>query len=93
MEDIIGKINELGLPVIYTGDGFPVYAEKVSSLTQTDFTEALPFQNRQNAAALGTLAVRYLKEGKMVTADAHVPDYMRLSQAERERAEKEKSQC
>ena len=93
VEDIIGKINELGLPVIYTGDGFPVYAEKIRSLTKTDFTEALPFQNRQNAAALGTLAVRYLKEGKTVTADAHVPDYMRLSQAERERAEKEKSQC
>ena len=36
-------------------------------------------------AALGGI---YVKEGKVVTAMEHVPEYLRVSQAERERAQK-----
>ena len=36
-------------------------------------------------AALGEI---YVKEGKIVTAMEHVPEYLRVSQAERERAQK-----
>ena len=32
----------------------------------------------------------YVKMGKIETAAEHMPDYLRLSQAERERLEKEK---
>ena len=32
--------------------------------------------------------MQYLKEGKTETAMEHQPDYLRLSQAERERAER-----
>ena len=31
------------------------------------------------------LAFRYIKEGKVVDAKDHAPEYLRLSQAERER--------
>ena len=48
----------------------------------------LAHKNRQSAAAVGALAMQYLKEGKTETAMEHQPDYLRLSQAERERAEK-----
>ena len=44
--------------------------------------------NRQSAAAVGTLGVKYYAEGKLETAKEHQPDYLRVSQAERERAEK-----
>ena len=40
---------------------------------------------------LAALAMCYAKEGKMETAVEHQPDYLRLSQAERERAEKEQA--
>jgi len=44
--------------------------------------------NRQSAAAVGALGMKYFAEGKTETAKEHQPDYLRLSQAERERAEK-----
>ena len=44
--------------------------------------------NRQRAASVGTLGMQYYKEGKIETAMEHEPDYLRMSQAERERKER-----
>ena len=44
--------------------------------------------NRQRAASVGTLGMQYYKEGKIETAMEHEPDYLRVSQAERERKER-----
>ena len=44
--------------------------------------------NKQRAGAVGALALRYLEEGKTETAEEHQPEYLRMAQAERERAEK-----
>ena len=44
--------------------------------------------NKQRAAAVAALGGIYVKEGKAVTAMEHVPEYLRVSQAERERAQK-----
>ena len=41
--------------------------------------------NRQRAASFAMLAFQYLKEKKVVDAKDHAPEYLRLSQAERER--------
>ena len=41
------------------------------------------------ASALGSI---YYKEGRTETAMEHIPEYLRISQAERERAEREKEQ-
>ena len=46
--------------------------------------------NKQRAAAVAALAEIYFREGKTEHARDHQPDYLRLSQAERERAEAEK---
>ena len=48
------------------------------------------FMNRQRAAAVASLGALYFTEGKIESADEHQPDYLRKSQAEREREEKEK---
>ncbi len=42
--------------------------------------------NRQSSS-VGTLGMQYYKEGKIETAMEHEPDYLRVSQAEREREE------
>lgn len=89
VEEIIAKINEMGRPVIYLGDGVPVHEEVLRAKTEVDYELAPPCCNRQNAAALATLAMTYYKEGRFVPAADHRPDYLRLSQAERERLEKE----
>ena len=43
------------------------------------------------AGALAVLAARYYKEGRIETAAEHKPEYLRVSQAERVRAEQEKT--
>ena len=44
--------------------------------------------SQQRAGALGALALQYYHEGKYESAAEHQPDYLRLSQAERELAAK-----
>lgn len=89
VEEIVEQINALGRPVIYLGDGVPVHEAVLKEKTKVDFEFAPAACNRQNAAALATLAAEYYKQGITVSADAHRPEYLRMSQAERERLERE----
>ena len=89
VEDIIDKINALGCPVIYLGDGVPVHESVLKERTAVDFEFAPANCNRQDAAALATYAAKEFAKGNIVPAAEHRPDYLRLSQAERERLEKE----
>lgn len=90
VEDILGKINELNQPkeVIFLGDGVPAYQDKIKELCEKPYTFALAHMSRQRASAVALLAKEYIKAGKVETAAEHVPDYLRLSQAERERLAK-----
>lgn len=90
IEEIAAKCNELGREVIFLGDGVPVFANRLSELMEVPFGFAPAHMNRQRAAAFGILAFDYLKEGKAVDAAEHAPEYLRLSQAERERNERDK---
>ena len=87
LEDVINCINEMGREVIFLGDGVPVFRAQLEEKIEVPFSFAPPSCNRQRAAAIGSLAFSYAKTGKMATAASHVPDYLRLSQAERERKE------
>lgn len=90
IEEILTKINTLGKEVIFLGDGVPVYLEKIKEMVQVPYVLAPAHANRQRATAVAVLAQKYVREGKVETAAEHEPDYLRLSQAERERMEKEK---
>lgn len=89
IEEIAGKLNEMEREVIFLGDGVPVYAGKLAELMKIPYGFAPAHMNRQRAAAFGMLAFAYMKEGKTVSAQDHAPEYLRLSQAEREKREKE----
>lgn len=89
--EIIEKINEIGKAVIFLGDGVPVYENILKEQVKVPYELAPAYCNRQNAGALGTLACAYFAEHKFVAAGEHKPDYLRLSQAERERLEKEQA--
>ena len=82
--------NRTGEKAVLLGDGVPVYRDRMEELLQIPWREAPPHMNRQRAGAVGYLAMQYLAEGKTVTAAEHVPEYLRLSQAERERRERER---
>lgn len=85
--EIIEACNRQERPVIFLGDGVPVYEAKIAELCQVPYTFAPAGMNRQRAAAVASLAVKYAKEGKVVSAAEHAPEYLRKSQAEREREE------
>lgn len=89
--DIIKKINQYNQPVIFLGDGVPVFKELLEKEIKVPFFFAPCHMNRQRAGAIGALAQKYFVEGKIQTAAEYQPDYLRLSQAERERAEKEQT--
>lgn len=90
LSQIIEKLNQLGREVIFLGDGYPVYEGKIAEQIKVPYTEAPAHLSRQRAGALASLAFTYAKKGLVQTAVEHQPDYLRLSQAERERMEKEK---
>ena len=91
VEELIRKLNRYGRPVVFLGDGVPVYEEMIEAGMEVPYSFAPAYMNRQRAAVVGSLGICYYREGKFETAAEHKPDYLRISQAERERAEKEKN--
>ncbi|MBO6016039.1 MAG: tRNA (adenosine(37)-N6)-threonylcarbamoyltransferase complex dimerization subunit type 1 TsaB, partial [Lachnospiraceae bacterium] len=91
-DEIAGEINDRGEAVVFLGDGVPVYEQRLRELLRVPFEFAPAYCNRQRAAAVATLGLQYMAEGKTVPAALHKPDYLRLSQAEREKLEKEKTE-
>lgn len=88
VQELIRKLNQYGEKVTFLGDGVPVYKEQLNEGLTVEHCFAPPHLNRQRAAAVGTLGMKYLQEGKIESAKEHQPDYLRMSQAEREREEK-----
>ncbi|MBE5967759.1 MAG: tRNA (adenosine(37)-N6)-threonylcarbamoyltransferase complex dimerization subunit type 1 TsaB [Lachnospiraceae bacterium] len=93
IEDIIDEINQIGRSVIYLGDGTSVNEALIREKTKVDYHFAPAHLSRQRAASIGGLGILYMKQNKVETAAEHAPVYLRLSQAERERAEKLKEEA
>ena len=91
IEVIAEKLCALGREVIFLGDGVPVFRDVLTEklMKGIPFSFALAHLNKQRAGAVAALAVSYVRAGRIETAAEHRPDYLRPSQAERERAEKE----
>lgn len=88
IEELLKKLNQKNQRVIFTGDGILAYQEQIAKQIQVAYSFAPAHLNRQRAGAVGALAALYFKEGKTESAREHKPDYLRLSQAERERNER-----
>ena len=89
VEEVLEKLNQTGREVILAGDGGPVYLELIKKNLKVPYLLAPAHLNRQRAGAVAVLGIQYAKEGKLESAMEHQPDYLRLSQAERERAQKQ----
>ena len=87
--ELIDILNEKGEPVIFLGDGVPVYQKLLEEGLKVPYRFAPIHMNRQRAGAVGVLAVQYYKEGRVESATEHKPEYLRKSQAERELIEKQ----
>ena len=89
MEDMIMKLNTYGQQVTFLGDGVLVFRALIEEKLKTPYSFAPAHVNKQRAAAVAALGMLYYRDGRTETAMEHVPDYLRVSQAERERAERE----
>lgn len=87
--ELIDILNKKGEPVIFLGDGVPVYEKVLKEGLTVPYRFAPAHMNRQRASAVGILAVQYYKEGKVETSRDHKPEYLRKSQAERELLERQ----
>lgn len=90
IEELGERLCAYDREVIFLGDGVPVFKEALTEriMAGRKISFAPAHMNRQRAAAVGALGVRYYKEGRQETAAEHQPDYLRVSQAERERKER-----
>lgn len=85
IEELAERLNRYRRPVVFLGDGVPVYENVLAEKLTVPYSFAPAYMNRQRAAVVGTLAIQYYKSGKFETAEEHRPDYLRVSQAEREK--------
>lgn len=88
IDEIAAEINNMDRGVIFLGDGIDVQKETLKEIIKVPMFFAPPHLLRQRAGAVGALGLIYFEKGLVESADEHEPEYLRLSQAERERAEK-----
>ena len=91
----IGEINKNGEKnddsVVFLGDGVPVFRDYIENNLKIPFSFAPPHLSRQRAASVAALGITYLSEGKISSAEEFKPEYLRMSQAERERENRRKT--
>lgn len=91
IDQLLEKLKGYQKRVTFLGDGVPVFRELIEEKAEFPCTFAPAHINRQRGAAVAALGLVYYQEGRYETAREHMPDYLRVSQAERERAEREKA--
>ncbi len=87
MGELITCLNHMGETVIFLGDGVDVLRRQIEEQMKTEFRFAPASHNRQRAASVAALGMEYFRKGIFEEAVDFVPDYLRKSQAEREREE------
>lgn len=92
VRELIEKLNALEREVIFLGDGVDVYRDDLDEALTVTHSYAPAHVNKQRASAVGALGEIYYKEGHFVNADEHHPEYLRKTQAEREREERIKGE-
>lgn len=99
VEELCRMLNDMpDEKVLFLGDGVPVYREVIDGALKIRHSYAPAHMSRQRAGSLAVLALRYFMDenkdqgiaghGHIETAAEHKPEYLRMSQAERVRAER-----
>lgn len=96
MGEFLARLNERGERVTFLGDGVPVHREKIEKECRVPYGFAqshLALQHAGSVAVLASQAELYEDIGvRQMEAGDFAPEYLRVSQAEREREERENAQ-
>ncbi|MBC7960636.1 MAG: tRNA (adenosine(37)-N6)-threonylcarbamoyltransferase complex dimerization subunit type 1 TsaB [Vallitaleaceae bacterium] len=87
--ELMGLLGKYDEEVIFLGDGVaPNIKEIEQHLAPSKWSLASSGSTLQRASSIALLGLRAAAEGKLQTYMEHAPNYLRKSQAEREREEK-----
>ena len=89
IESIIEKINKIGKNILFLGDGVSVFKETIDETVCVPYSFATTQNNWQRAGSIAALGEVYAAREDTMEPAAFAPVYLRLSQAERERKERE----
>lgn len=88
IDELMEKLNSMNQRVLFIGDGIPVFTDFIKEHGTFECCFAPANMNRQRAASVATLGAVYYANGFTEQPQDHLPEYLRVSQAERERAER-----
>ena len=92
IHDLLGELEKLNRKVVFLGDGVDAFREVIRKECLVPFFFAPAHMGAQRAGSIAALGEVYLARGKVVSAQAHQPEYLRKSQAEREKEERVQAQ-
>lgn len=88
VRELLAELEKLNRKVVFLGDGVAVYKNVIRKECPVPFSFAPAHMNAQRAGSIAALGEVYFARGKVVPAEAHQPEYLRKSQAEREKEER-----
>ena len=91
IDELIEVLGDRGEEVLFVGDGIDVYADNIRQKMTVPFSFAPAHMNKQRAGSVAVAAKKRYEEGIYTSGDDFAPEYLRQSQAERERAERQKA--
>ena len=89
IDTVLQKARETGREMIFVGDGVPVFANRIAEEEGLAYRLGADNVRYQKASSVAALGRKLMEQGKGMPAECFAPIYLRLSQAERERMEKE----
>lgn len=86
VQALIEQLNRLGERTVFLGDGCEPCRSIIDERLKTGHSFAPAHLSRQRAGSVAALGLYLFKNGEAVPSGEHVPVYLRVSQAEREKS-------
>lgn len=88
IHELLLELGRMGRKVVFLGDGVSVHQKVIREECPVPFAFAPAHRNAQSAGCVAALGAVYYAKGLTISAADHQPEYLRKSQAEREREER-----
>lgn len=88
IEDALARAEQAGEQIVFLGDGVPVFQTQILEKIGNKCRFVTPSRRYQSAASIALLGQYLYEKEAYVQAEQFAPVYLRKSQAEREREEK-----
>lgn len=88
IEDALARAEQAGEQIVFLGDGVPVFRTQILEKVGNKCHFVTPTRRYQSAASIALLGQYLYEKEAYVQAEQFAPVYLRKSQAEREREEK-----